>query len=144
LNLDKSNYPEKIEISGIITKRKNEEYHINLSVSTVSKFPCDRCLKISNKNVNINVFFIYTRDKDLAGQYEDSDINLIAIDENEIDISKDIRDYIMLDKPMKIVCKKSCKGLCSECGTNLNFNQCSCTTEKIDPRWAKLKELYGN
>lgn len=46
--------------------------------------------------------------------------------EPEINMDKDIREYIMLEYPIKTLCKSDCKGLCPRCGKNLNEGGCSC------------------
>lgn len=43
-----------------------------------------------------------------------------------VDLSEDIRQEIILDYPVKPLCKPSCKGLCVKCGKNLNEGQCDC------------------
>ncbi|MDD5255349.1 MAG: DUF177 domain-containing protein [Candidatus Omnitrophica bacterium] len=43
-----------------------------------------------------------------------------------LDISRDIREEIMLDYPMKPLCNSQCRGLCPRCGKNLNEGGCSC------------------
>jgi uncharacterized protein len=42
---------------------------------------------------------------------------------------------------MKPLCQEACRGLCPECGTNLNSGACSCTSTWEDPRLAPLKAL---
>jgi len=43
-----------------------------------------------------------------------------------IDMDPDIREEIIMDYPMKPLCKPDCKGLCLKCGKNLNEGGCSC------------------
>jgi len=43
-----------------------------------------------------------------------------------VEINDDIRQEIILDYPMKIVCSPDCKGLCPNCGQNLNIGECEC------------------
>jgi len=43
-----------------------------------------------------------------------------------IDLDPDIREEIMLDYPLKPLCRQDCKGLCSGCGVNLNQETCKC------------------
>ncbi|KAJ3691392.1 hypothetical protein LUZ61_020556 [Rhynchospora tenuis] len=50
--------------------------------------------------------------------------------QNEIDISKQVRDIIHLDITMNALCGANCKGLCSKCGKNLNLGNCTCTKVK--------------
>ncbi len=55
--------------------------------------------------------------------------------------SQEIRDLIILNLPSKILCRDDCRGLCSQCGTNLNDKRCKCTREIFDPRWEALQDL---
>ena len=52
-----------------------------------------------------------------------------------------LREQVLLALPLKVTCRADCKGLCPQCGKNLNQEQCSCSTEKEDPRWAALKDV---
>jgi len=55
-------------------------------------------------------------------------------------LSGPIRDNILLDVPLVLLCNEGCKGICSECGSDLNTNQCECQKEgEVDPRFAVLK-----
>lgn len=47
-------------------------------------------------------------------------------DSTVIDLNPDIREEVMLDYPMKPLCKQSCKGLCQKCGKNKNEGGCPC------------------
>jgi len=58
-----------------------------------------------------------------------------------LDLTLALREQIMLDLSMRPLCKPDCRGLCVECGENLNEGTCDCVKETIDPRLAKLKEL---
>ena len=48
----------------------------------------------------------------------------------------------VLNMDSKMLCSEDCKGLCCGCGTNLNFEDCSCEKE-VDPRLAALKQLLN-
>ena len=43
--------------------------------------------------------------------------------------------------PMKPLCSEGCKGLCPQCGTNLNAASCDCSPAWKDPRLARLQVL---
>jgi len=51
-----------------------------------------------------------------------------------------LREQVLLASPVKLVCREDCKGLCAQCGTNLNSATCNCQ-QPGDPRWAALSEL---
>jgi uncharacterized protein len=46
-----------------------------------------------------------------------------------------------LNLPNKLVCARDCKGLCPECGVNLNTGDCACEPDLGDPRLAALRGL---
>lgn len=50
--------------------------------------------------------------------------------QKEIDISKQVRDIIHLEVNMNVVCSANCKGVCLQCGSNLNLVNCSCVKVK--------------
>ena len=50
-------------------------------------------------------------------------------------------EEFVLAIPVSPLCKEDCKGLCNQCGTNLNENQCSCKKESYDSRFAILRNL---
>ena len=52
-----------------------------------------------------------------------------------------MREQFYLALPMKPLCRESCRGLCPECGTNLNTGTCSCVREWTDPRLDGLRAL---
>lgn len=43
-----------------------------------------------------------------------------------LDIDQDIREEILLNFSLKVLCSPNCLGLCSECGNNLNWGKCNC------------------
>jgi len=61
--------------------------------------------------------------------------------DDQIDLNELLREQFYLALPMKPLCRDTCAGLCSLCGTNLNTGTCQCTSQWEDPRLAPLKEL---
>jgi uncharacterized protein len=76
-----------------------------------------------------------TRDSD------DPDYRIVSPSDVEIDFTADIRDAIILAIPIKILCREDCKGLCPQCGQNLNSETCNCVVKKVNPQWAALSTL---
>ena len=73
---------------------------------------CSRCLAGFNIEINKKLDLNFPLDKS----------------EKFIELDPDIREEIMIDYPMKPLCKSDCKGLCQKCGKNLNEGGCSCGT----------------
>ena len=61
----------------------------------------------------------------------------------QADLSDIVRQAIILAVGMKPLCSEDCRGLCPDCGVNLNKQSCRCASEKIDPRWEGLKKLHN-
>ena len=71
----------------------------------------------------------------------DDDLATTYYQEGSLDVIDLLREQFQLALPMKPLCSEACKGLCPECGTNLNRAQCDCTHTWEDPRLAALKGL---
>ena len=52
-----------------------------------------------------------------------------------------LREQVLLALPMKVICQSDCRGLCANCGANLNHEECRCETHATDPRMAPLARL---
>lgn len=59
----------------------------------------------------------------------------------EIGLSALLWEELLLALPFKPLCKQDCKGLCPDCGKDLNEGSCQCTKEEGDPRMAVLRGL---
>ena len=51
-----------------------------------------------------------------------------------------VPEQVLLELPMKALCRDDCRGLCPTCGADLNAGPCGCR-EEGDERLAKLKSL---
>jgi uncharacterized metal-binding protein YceD (DUF177 family) len=65
-------------------------------------------------------------------------------DDAILDLAPLIRAEALIANTGGILCREDCQGLCPDCGTNLNHSTCTCADEKIDPRFARLKELLDS
>lgn len=59
----------------------------------------------------------------------------------EIDLEEEIRQLFILSLPDRPLCKADCKGLCPQCGKNLNTGKCNCPKEPTFNKWGKLEDL---
>jgi uncharacterized protein len=58
-----------------------------------------------------------------------------------LDLAHMLREQFYLAMPMRPLCREDCRGLCPQCGTNLNVDSCGCTRERHDPRFDGLRTL---
>lgn len=89
---------------------------------------CTRCLDQFNYSFEIDMEFLI----------EKSEIDDLA----HVDLNDKLKENLILTIPSKAVCSPDCKGICSQCGQNLNIDTCDCEKDDIDPRLEKLGELY--
>ncbi len=75
---------------------------------------------------------------------EKNEERFIIGEDHILDISEALRQNLFLNSPTKPVCQQECAGLCQKCGQNLNEGPCNCSTEQIDPRWTRLRELLSD
>ncbi len=57
-----------------------------------------------------------------------------------VDVTPDIREDILLQLPHFPLCSPDCKGLCPQCGINLNEGTCDCRPP-ADNRWGALDNV---
>jgi uncharacterized protein len=61
---------------------------------------------------------------------------------HSLDLTEAVRQYVIINLPMKPLCRRDCAGLCASCGVNLNDHQCGCSAG-VDSRWGPLQELLA-
>ena len=131
--------PFDLVITNLGGKRLRIEGRAKLSVTV----PCDRCLE----DVGTPLVLVLDREVDLdqtaESRIEDLDETDFVIGYN-LDVDKLIYSEILVNWPMKILCRDDCKGICRKCGANLNHSQCGCDTVELDPRMAVIAEIFKN
>ena len=104
-------FPETIHVKAEAWKT-GDDLTVNAHVEAERQFTCSLCLEEFN-----NVF-----EKDITLHYDIKGLESVTIDQ-------EIRDEIILEHPIRILCKPDCRGLCAFCGANLNDGPCECKTE---------------
>ncbi len=97
------------------------------TVSTVMDCQCGRCLRRYQHRVDLrNVCHFYEKSA-----------------KEEIDLTPDIREDIIIALPQNFICGEGCKGLCTICGGDRNLKSCKCKAEnKPDAAWQALDVLF--
>jgi uncharacterized protein len=78
---------------------------------------------------------------DTETEVGDDDLETSYYSDDQIDLNELMREQFYLALPMKPLCREDCRGLCSQCGTNLNTDTCDCAPVWEDPRLAALKAI---
>ena len=112
MDIGAMHFPETLMLRAEACK-SGHDLTVEAHVEGERTFTCSLCLEEFN-----NLF-----EKDFVLHYDIKGLDFVAID-------ADVRDEILLDNPIRILCRPGCKGLCLTCGANLNEGACDCKTEE--------------
>ncbi|MFL0195945.1 YceD family protein [Clostridium sp. WILCCON 0269] len=127
---------QPISFIGTLSKVE-DDFTLKGKLQGVLELTCSRCIEKFPYAIDIAIVEKFTNiDK------VDRDDEIIFINSDVIDITQVIQNNIILTLPIKRLCKENCKGLCQQCGTNLNKFECQCKSHDIDLRLAKLKDMF--
>ena len=134
-----------VELSMDIEKAGGDAFRVTGAVSTRLEMNCGRCLEPFDVPVDASFELRYIPQAENKGEgereIEEDDLTTAYYREGALDVRELLREQFQLALPMKPLCREDCKGLCSQCGANLNRTTCGCTQTWEDPRLAALKGL---
>ncbi|MEZ5284479.1 MAG: DUF177 domain-containing protein [Vicinamibacterales bacterium] len=130
--------------------KDHDRFRLVGTVTTTLELACSRCLEPFAWPVNASFDLRYlpqgtgaepAADDDEDAPSNDDDAGMSFYRDDEIDLGALLQEQFYLSLPMKPLCREACKGLCPECGVNLNAESCSCSPRWEDPRLSGLKAL---
>ncbi|NNF07815.1 MAG: DUF177 domain-containing protein [Candidatus Eisenbacteria bacterium] len=131
-------------IVAIDAEHRGDQITLRGEATVDLKGTCGRCTEPATQSLVTELLFF----SDLRGKEDPRDETALELEGSilyhdgiELLIQDPIREAIILEVPSVLVCREDCKGLCSECGENLNRATCNCSDERLDPRWGALKDL---
>jgi uncharacterized protein len=124
-------------------EKTSKMIELQASLKVNARLICDRCAEEFITTISKTYRMVYFFDENDKAGYPEEEISVLPSENTIIDITDDVRQFIQLAIPLKILCRIDCKGLCQLCGTNLNENTCSCDDSFIDPRWEQLNKLLN-
>lgn len=123
-----------VQITGKIENRAGI-----VTITAIAEFdfsaPCDRCAAQTDKHFKINIDHLLVSELN-----DDENDRLMLVDGMVLDLDELVTTDIVLELPSKYLCSEHCKGLCMQCGKNLNEGLCGCK-KAVDPRLAALQQL---
>lgn len=132
-------YPNDILVNVELNKFE-KNIKCNVALRTTSHHVCDRCLGEYNRDFKGRFRVLFHIGKhDFATDEEN--VEMLSPDQREIDLTSYITEELILAIPMKALCRADCKGICPQCGAELNKEACSCEEQAADPRLEKLRTL---
>lgn len=129
-----------VKVKGQIENLGDRIFQVTGQVEVAANTLCSRCLTPTQIKLNIDLSLKFSDVVSKPGKDEE-DEDIILFHGDEIDLYPQILEEIILNWPSQILCKNDCRGLCPNCGANLNLDSCECNIDNIDPRFAVLKQL---
>lgn len=138
-------YPvtEKEDVHLRIRHTGNRRVELTGAARVVLQIPCNRCLQPVSREFLLQL----DRDMDLSVTTEE---RLEALDEQpyidgyNVDVEELVYGELVVNMPMKVLCRSDCRGICNRCGANLNFETCHCDVTELDPRMSVIRDIFNN
>lgn len=102
---------------------------------------CRRCLRDVDYPFERELTLVFAPTDELAGEDESGEVRPLPTEGIELDLADALREELILGAPAFVECREDCAGLCPRCGIDRNEEECDCTLEEPDARWAALRTL---
>src|SRR5215467_2414969 len=124
------------------------QIRIEGNLETKIELVCARCLEPVTEEVSRTFDLFYAplpRDaqqtKHREDRLRDDDTEIGFYEGDGLFLADVLKEQVLLALPLKAICRGDCRGLCPNCGANLNHEECRCETHTSDPRLASLARL---
>jgi uncharacterized protein len=128
-------------------RRTNQGLLVDGWADLVLALTCDRCLKEFEQPMHVTFEEQFYPTVDIISGLPLKPIDEEEIfpinDHHEIDLTEAIRQNTLTKLPMVTLCREDCKGLCPQCGHDLNLGPCDCPPE-VDERLSVFEQLLRN
>ena len=118
------------------------EIHLQGHLRTAVEVSCARCLEPVRQRVDKEFDLYYRPVKTIARneevQIDGAELEIGFYHGNGLLLEDVLKEQVLLDLPMKLLCRPDCQGLCPQCGEDRNLVACDCSPEAGDSRWAPL------
>ena len=128
---------EPVLVSGRLQRIGDGRFYWQAKISTVFQGECRRCLTPVTTPLTLDVGALFAQDPEAL---DDPDAYAVAPEATEIDLTPAVREELMLAAPRYVECRVDCKGICPQCGKDLNAGPCECAPA-TEARWQPLKAL---
>jgi uncharacterized protein len=106
---------------------------------------CSRCLEPFGFAAEepFRLYFETARPGRAEEQQEltDDELDVTYVEEGRINTDDLLRENVLLSLPVQPLCREQCRGLCGQCGADLNEGSCGCQESRPDPRLEALRKL---
>lgn len=130
---------EGVHVEGRLSVAGEDRFYFSGHISGTVKLSCRRCLVDVTEKVEDDINVIFSPTGDPATE-DDPDVFFYNAGDYMLDIRPAIREIWLLSVPSFVQCRPDCKGLCPQCGIDLNTGTCDCVPVQTDSRWDALRD----
>ena len=127
--------------------RLGARYELGAFIKGDVQAECHRCLAPFHLPMEAVFNLILDRGErvspSLEGVEEEDFVVIPATGEARYDIFPRVREAVILEIPIRLLCREDCRGVCMKCGANLNEGECGCAGGGGDPRWGSLRKFLN-
>jgi uncharacterized protein len=109
------------------------DFFFDIRAEAVYEGICCRCLEPIDVTARVLSQFLGSPDPALAARGSHTlgtqDLDVIYLPEEILDEAALLKEQFVLQRPMQLLCKEGCLGLCYKCGKNWNKGRCQCIQE---------------
>lgn len=128
--------------------KHGQSVFINGQLEGSMRLECNRCLKRSPFSLSTGIHAEYLSASLLNNKTEHElkpdEMDVIFYQGDRLRFGELIREQILLSVPMHHLCGPDCRGLCQQCGQDLNVGVCGCPEPGGDPRFSALRSYFQN
>jgi uncharacterized protein len=128
---------EPVIVGGRLQAIGDGRFYWHGTVRTSVQGECRRCLTPVVTPVEAEIGALFTQDPEAL---EDPDSYPVAAEATDVDVTPAVREELLLVVPRYVLCRDDCRGLCPQCGHDLNAGPCDCRPV-TDFRWRPLEAL---
>lgn len=108
------------------------------SIRGTAVLSCRRCLVPVEHELDETVTWLF-REGISEAEAEAEAVYALPLKSRELELTRALREQVMLAVPEFVSCAEACRGLCPRCGANRNQVDCGCDEPAVDDRWAALR-----
>jgi uncharacterized protein len=111
------------------------------TMRTKLEMECRRCLVSVPWRLDERVDLLYEPLDEADEQALGGEVYALPARGSELDLGPALREQLLLSVPEFVVCREECRGLCPQCGAELNQGTCDCEPVRAGDPWEALKKL---
>ena len=135
-----------MEVRCSLKRKGDDKVELQGWLKATVALACDRCLEQYNLVLESEMqLLLETISEDSWHlreiEHVGDDLDTMILDESVVDLDDVLRQQLYLMLPVKSLCSETCRGVCPQCGANLNKEECSCATGDRTNPFAVLQQL---